>query len=219
VSDAERRPAEVDENVEAGAVDQAVDGVPETALDGHEADAQASADGDPSGGEEHHELVALAESDPRSKAELFLELAEAEARRDEYLDDVRRARAEFENYRRRVMRDGAAQRESGRSEVVEPLLEVLDDLDRTLEAAAGSEDATLAKGVELVATKLVQALQRVGLERIDSVGDAFDPNRHEAVQQQPSDGPGGEPTVAAVLRPGYRIGDRVLRAAMVVVAQ
>jgi molecular chaperone GrpE len=165
------------------------------------------------------DIEAIAASDPRSKAELLTELITAEHKRDEYLDDLRRSHADFENYRRRVMRDGAAQREAGKADVAGGLLDVLDDLDRTLQAASGSDDTDLAKGIELVASKLVHALTESGLSRIDEVGVTFDPNVHEAVSQQPAEEPVEEPVVAEVFRPGYRLGDRVLRAAMVVVAQ
>jgi len=163
------------------------------------------------------DIEALADSDPRSKGELLAELMAAEAKRDEYLDDLRRSHADFENYRRRVMRDGALQRAAGKAEVAGALLEILDDLDRTLVAAEGSPDHDLHTGVRLVASKLVDALRQFGLERIDATGVAFDPEVHEAVQQQPGDGVDGEPMVVTVLRPGYRLDDRVLRAAMVAV--
>jgi len=163
------------------------------------------------------DLESLAAADPRSKAELIGAVLDLEADRDEYLDDLRRARAEFENYRRRVTREAAGQRKAGTAEAVEALLEVLDDLDRTLEAAEDSSDDRLAKGVELVASKLARALQSFGVERVDAEGVPFDPNLHEAVQQQPADEPTPQPIVAQVLRPGYRLEDRVLRAAMVVV--
>jgi molecular chaperone GrpE len=159
------------------------------------------------------------EEDPRSPEELRAELAEAEARRDEFLDDLRRSRAEFENFRKRTLRESATQRAAGKADVATSLLEVLDDLDRTLEAAEGSSDEGLAKGVTLVAEKLVQALRSHGLERVDAVGVPFDPTVHEAVQQQPADEPVDEPQVARILRPGYRLGERTLRAAMVVVEQ
>jgi molecular chaperone GrpE len=157
--------------------------------------------------------------DPRSKEELLAELAEAESRRDEYLDDLRRARAEFENFRKRTLRESSTQREAGKADAVGGLLEVLDDLDRTVEAAAGSADESLGKGVTLVAEKLVRSLQGLGLERIDQAGVAFDPNVHEAVQQRPSEQGHDEPVVAEVFRAGYRLGERVLRPAMVVVEQ
>jgi molecular chaperone GrpE len=161
----------------------------------------------------------ITDPDPRSQDELLAELFEAESRRDEYLDDLRRARAEFENFRKRTMREGGLQREAGKAEVATSLLEVLDDLDRTLEAADASSDETLAKGVTLVADKLVRSLRAQGLEQVAETGVPFDPNVHEAVQQRSADEPRDEPVVAEVLRPGYRIGERVLRAAMVVVEQ
>jgi molecular chaperone GrpE len=157
--------------------------------------------------------------DPRSAEELRAELSAAEAQRDDYLDDLRRARAEFENFRKRTTRESAGQRDLGRADVATALLEVLDDLDRTLEAAGASPDETLAKGVDLVAGKLVRTLHGLGLERLDDVGVAFDPNLHEAVSEQPAEEAVEHPRVAQVLRPGYRMGDRVLRPAMVVVEQ
>ena len=165
----------------------------------------------------HLDLEAMAVTDPRDRAELLGELLAAEAKRDEYLDDLRRSHADFENYRRRVVRDGAVQRAAGRADVAGALLEVLDDLDRTVAAAAGSSDTDLATGVRLVATKLADALSHLGLQRIDDVEVAFDPRVHEAVQQQPGEGIDDDPRVIAILRPGYRLEDRVLRAAMVAV--
>ncbi len=167
----------------------------------------------------HTELLAAILADPRSRAELFADLLEAEAKRDEYLDDLRRSHAELENYRKRVLRDAALQRDHGRIDVVAALLESLDDLDRTEQAGAGSADEALAKGVALVSAKLRDALGSIGVERIDAAGVAFDPTVHEAVQQVPADEPHDEPEVARVLRPGYRLGERTLRPAMVVVSQ
>lgn len=166
---------------------------------------------------------ALAADDPRSPGELLAELTEAEARRDEYLEDVRRARAEFENYRKRTMRDGSVQRTAGRGDVVTRLLDVLDDFDRTLQAgqaAPGGGQEGFTKGVELVYGKLLDTLKSLGLTRVGEAGERFDPERHEAVQQVPAeDGPLDEPVVAQVMRPGYELDGRVIRAAMVAVAQ
>jgi molecular chaperone GrpE len=167
----------------------------------------------------HTELLAAVLADPRSRAELFADLLAAEAKRDEYLDDLRRSHAELENYRKRVLRDAALQRDHGRVDVVAALLESLDDLDRTEQAGADSADEALAKGVALVAAKLRDALATIEVERIDAVGVPFDPTVHEAVQQVPADEPHDEPQVAQVLRAGYRLGERTLRAAMVVVSQ
>ena len=177
-------------------------------------DSDASADR-----REAAEEVVPAAEDDRSREELLAALGEVERQRDEYLDGMQRARAEFDNFRRRTMREGASQREGGRAEMAEGLLEVLDDLDRTLEAAEASDDESLAKGVQLVAEKLIGALRAAGLERVDATGVPFDPNLHEAVQQTAADEPREEPLVAQVLRPGYVLGERVLRAAMVVVEQ
>lgn len=200
------------------------------ALVGEPVSAEVAAQPDPSDGaapaeaaddadDETPDWGALAEADPRSAGELLAELTEAEARRDEYLEDVRRARAEFENYRKRVMREGTAQRDQGRADVVGRLLDVLDDFDRTLAAAGDGADEGFVKGVSLVREKFVGTLRDLGLERIDEVGVPFDPNRHEAVQQVAADESIDEPRVAQLFRPGYELGGRVLRAAMVVVEQ
>jgi molecular chaperone GrpE len=171
------------------------------------------------------DLEARAESDPRSRVQLLSELEQVEAQRDEYLDDLRRAHADFENYRKRVARDGAVQREQGRGDVVNALLDVLDDLDRIV-TAADALDASLltvdvgavASGVRVVAEKAQRALAAFGVERVDTAGGPFDPTVHDAVQQVEVEGAEGQ-TVHEVLRPGYRLADRVLRPAMVIVAQ
>ena len=160
----------------------------------------------------------LAADDIRSRGELLAELTEAEARRDEYLDDLQRARAEFANFRKRTLNEAAQQRTHGQADVVGRLLEVLDDFDRTMNALDGADDG-LVTGVGLVRDKLTKTLADLGLERIDQAGVAFDPNLHEAVQRRSAEEPTGEPAVAEIFRTGYRMGDRVLRPAMVVVEQ
>jgi molecular chaperone GrpE len=178
--------------------------------DGGDATAGATPDGeDPEGAEESE--------DPRTREELLVAVRDAERQRDEYLDDLRRARAEFENYRRRTSREAALARDVGRGDVATALLDVLDDLDRTLAASEDSADTGLAKGVSLVAEKLSGTLASLGLVRLDPLGDPFDPAEHEAVQQVPNDEPLDPPVVESTLRPGYRLGARVLRPAMVVV--
>lgn len=170
-------------------------------------------------------LAARAEADPRSRVELLAAVETAETQRDEYLDDLRRAHADFDNYRKRVARDSGVQRETGRADVVGALLDVLDDLDRVVAAAggvdadtAGTEAAAVASGVRVVADKARQALGTFGVERVDTPGVPFDPTVHDAVQQV-DDEDVETPTVHEILRPGYRITERVLRPAMVVVAQ
>jgi molecular chaperone GrpE len=141
--------------------------------------------------------------------------------RDEYLDDLRRQRAEFENYRKRVANDSAVQRTLGRYDTVLALLEFADDLDRLSAAAAESEHAEndLIRAIELLDSKWRHALASLKVERIDAVGVEFDPNQHDAVSQIPAEEPQDTPMIAQVMRVGYRSADRVLRPAMVVVAQ
>lgn len=193
---------------------------------------RATDDGMPTG----MDLEARAEADPRSRIELIVAIDAVEAQRDEYLDDLRRSHADFENYRKRVARDGAIQREHGRSDVVTVLLDVLDDLDRVVAAADALTDThaaevtAVASGVRVVAEKAQRVLERLGIERVDAAGVPFDPTVHDAVQQVDSeradgavegstDGGASGPMVHTVLRPGYRSAERVLRPAMVVVEQ
>jgi len=131
------------------------------------------------------------------------------AERDGYLDRWQRATADFENSKRRLQRDAedASARATGR--LAEDLLPVLDACD-----AAIAHGET---GVEPVFAALLQILEKNGLERIDPVGDVFDPNRHEAVMHEPA-GPDDDPAlslVSEVLRIGYAWKGRVVRAAMV----
>jgi molecular chaperone GrpE len=171
------------------------------------------------------DLETRAEADPRSRTELIAELEQVEAQRDEYLDDLRRSLADFENYRKRVARDGVVQREHGRADVVSGLLDVLDDLDRIVAAAdtidasgLDSDAAAIASGIRVVAEKAQRALGTLGVQRVADTDVPFDPTVHDAVQQVAVEGVSG-PTVHEVLRAGYRLPDRVLRPAMVVVAQ
>jgi molecular chaperone GrpE len=176
-------------------------------------------EGDAIDGPDEPDWELLADADDRTPGQLLHALSTTTAERDEFLDGLRRKQAEFENFRKRTMREGAGQRIAGHAEVAERLLDVLDDFDRTLEAATEDLDPGFVKGVRLVNEKLVRVLQDFGLKRIDDEGAVFDPNRHEAVQQFPADEDLEEPVVAQVLRPGYELGDRVLRPAMVAVKQ
>ncbi len=140
-----------------------------------------------------------------------------EAERDEYLNDLQRVAAEFENYRKRAAREQADFATRAAERLVKELLPVLDDLERALEAAAAHEEAKLEEGVRLVQRALAAALKREGLVEIAADGP-FDPHVHEALlSQQAEDAEPG--TVLAVLQKGYRLGDRVLRPARVIVAE
>jgi molecular chaperone GrpE len=137
------------------------------------------------------------------------------AERDEYLNDLKRVAAEFENFRKRAARDHADFAVRANERLVKELLPVLDDLGRALEAAEKHEEAKLEEGVRLVHRQLADVLRKEGLDEIETDGK-FDPHVHEALLTQPSEAPEG--TVIDVVQKGYRLGDRVLRPARVVVA-
>src|SRR5918992_4121930 len=148
--------------------------------------------------------------------ELEERLAKAEQERDEYLEDLKRVAAEFENYRKRVARDQENLVARAHERLVKELLPVLDDLERALEAAAEHEEARLEEGVRLVARELEEALAKEGLVEIETDGH-FDPHVDEALLSQPSEEDEG--AILQVLQKGYRLGDRVLRPARVVISQ
>jgi len=151
-----------------------------------------------------------------NNAELEERLAEVERERDEYLNDLKRVAADFENYRKRVARDQEGLVARAHERLVKELLPVLDDLERALEAAAQHEEAKLEEGVRLVHRELLEALAREGLVEVETDGQ-FDPHVHEALLSQPSEQEDG--SVIEVLQKGYRLGDRVLRPARVIVAE
>jgi molecular chaperone GrpE len=150
-------------------------------------------------------------------SEVESELDEARRRAEEYLSDLRRVAADFDNYRKRVARDAEAQATHAAEGLVQELLPVLDNLERALDATEHHEEARVAEGVALVRQQLVDLLARRGLEPIEATpGDRFDPHVHDALSQQPSEHPEG--AIAAVWQRGYRLGDRVVRPARVVVS-
>ena len=139
-----------------------------------------------------------------------------EAERDEYLRDLKRVAADFENFRKRTAREQANLVARAHERLMKALLPVVDDLERALEAAVRHEEARLEEGVRLVERELRDALAREGLEEIETDG-RFDPHIHEALLSQPSQAEEG--AVIEVLQKGYRLGDRVLRPARVVISQ
>jgi molecular chaperone GrpE len=149
------------------------------------------------------------------QVEVVDELAVAQKERDEYLDALQRLKAEFDNYRKRVARDQQELVARAAERLVKELVPVLDDLERALEAAADHEEAKLEEGVRLVHRALAEALAKEGLAEIETDGK-FDPHTQEALLSQPSETEEG--TVIQVLQKGYRLGDRVLRPARVVVS-
>lgn len=156
---------------------------------------------------------APADGDGLSDEDLAL-LADAE--RDlvaEYREIAARAQADLKNFRTRVERDRAANREAVIAEVIRSLLPVIDDLDRADAHGDLEEGSPLA----LVAVKLRGGFERYGLRRVGEVGEAFDPNIHEAVVHVPEEGVESE-TVKDVIEIGYALGDRLIRAAKVAVS-
>jgi molecular chaperone GrpE len=142
-------------------------------------------------------------------------LAAAEAKAQQHLDDLKRLAADFDNYRKRVARDQAALSARAAERLVKELLPIVDDLERALEAAEEHEEAKLEEGVRLVHRQLASVLEREGLAEIETDGK-FDPHVHEALLSQPSEADEG--SVIEVMQKGYRLGDRVLRPARVIVA-
>ena len=136
--------------------------------------------------------------------------------RDEYLDALQRLKAEFDNYRKRVARDQQELAARAHERLVKELVPVLDDLERALEAASQHEEAKLEEGMRLVHRSLAALLAREGLSEVETNGK-FDPHTQEALLSQPSDAEEG--SVIQVFQKGYKLGDRVLRPARVVVSQ
>jgi molecular chaperone GrpE len=155
----------------------------------------------------------LSGSEPLSPPEEPAAEESAPAPDDSYL----RLAAEFDNYRKRVAREHAELSRRANERLLNELLPVLDDLERALEAAADHEEAKLEEGVQLVHRSLAGLLERQGLTEIDTDG-AFDPHVHEALLAQPGAG-AEEGSVLQVLQKGYRLGDKVLRPARVIVAE
>ena len=142
------------------------------------------------------------------------ELEEAKAKAAEYLAMAQRIQADFENYRKRNESVRADAYAEGRKDVAAVMLPVLDNLERAVEAAASSPDEALKSGMELVLKQMTDVYQKLEVTPIDRTGEKFDPNLENAVLQGTADE--GEPgTVCQVLQKGYRMGDRILRHAMV----
>lgn len=147
------------------------------------------------------------------------DLAKAEAERDAYLDQLQRLKAEFDNFRKRLQREGEALRLRAAEGLVESLLPVVDNMERALEAAGKHEESKLVEGVELVSEQLRSVLASQGLEEVPAEsGVPFDPTVHEAVLvQESAEHPEG--TIAAVLEKGYLLHGRLLRPVKVIVAR
>lgn len=146
-----------------------------------------------------------------------LAAAQAEAQRNK--EGWLRTAADFDNFRKRTRKELEDARKSGREDLLRALLPVFDNLERALQSAQRASDVkAVADGLTMVQRQFVDSLGREGIQRIPTVGHAFDPSVHEAIQQvETSDHAPG--TVLAEVQPGYTQGERLVRAAMVVVAK
>lgn len=150
--------------------------------------------------------------------QLRTSFGEMEQKTNEYLDGWQRSRAEFANYKKRILREQAEIHQSARGEVIKLYLDIADDLGRALEDQPESGDgATWASGIEIIFQKLINRLELEGIKPMDALGQQFDPNFHEAIMKEENeDHESGQ--IIEVMQEGYWIGDKVLRPAQVRVA-
>ena len=142
--------------------------------------------------------------------------AEAESKASEYKDGWARSQAEFQNFKRRIERDNELTYAGMKGDIIKKVLPALDDLERALQNRPA--DDGWANGIELIARKLQNILESEGVKRIEAKGTAFDPNFHEAITHEPSNEVESE-HVIDVVQNGYMLGERVIRPALVRVAQ
>jgi molecular chaperone GrpE len=160
---------------------------------------------------------------PEAKPELDLEalktkLAEAQSEVLKVRDQLLRTAADFDNFRKRTRKDVEDAQRRGLERALVEVLPVGDNLERAVQAAQQSGDLTsVVEGVTMVLRFFEDAIARLGVERVQSLGQGFDPSLHEAVQHLESDQPAG--TVVAEMTPGYRLSGKLLRPAMVAVAR
>ena len=151
-------------------------------------------------------------------AELEAQLAAAEKDKKDNWDKYLRSVADLENYRKRTKRDIDDAKAETKARVLKEILPVVDNLERAMaHEAPGEGGGAVLEGIKLVHRQFQTALERVEVTALDALGQPFDPNQHEAIGQEESDQPAG--SVVKVLQTGYKMGDRLLRPALVVVAK
>ena len=165
---------------------------------------------------ENNEQVATQSDSAAEMETLKAQLAEAQGKAQEYLDALQRERADFTNFRRRTDLESAQMGRLASGTTIKKFLAAIDDLERALAHRIPGD--TWADGVELVYRKFLSILEAEGVTRMQPEGQPFDPNLHEAIMQEPSE-QYESGTVIAVLQQGYMHGERVLRPALVKVAQ
>ena len=163
---------------------------------------------------------ATASLKPTYVEELEQKVAEKDKQIQEYIAKYRQAATEFDEMRLRLRREISKDIERTRREILSELLEVVDNLERALEAAKRSPSAdALLEGVEMVRRQFLSKLEGLGVKPIESGDARFDPMLHEAVSTVPASSPDQDGMVVGIIRQGYRIGDDVLRPAAVAVAK
>ena len=161
---------------------------------------------------------ALVERPPEAIERLESELGEARTALAQSTDKYLRLAAEFENFKKRSVRERTELRLRAQAELVEKLVDALDDLGRFAHIDPAQTDVkTIHEGMEMVERKFWKQLDGVGVTRIDQSGVPFDPHVHEAVTTQPATDPAQDHTVGAILQAGYKLGDTLIRPARVVV--
>jgi molecular chaperone GrpE len=159
----------------------------------------------------NEEVVEQTEAEPSVEERL----AEAEATAEGRLDDLKRLAAEFDNYRKRVSRERVEQSDRAQASLVMRLLDVLDDMDRLSAEGGAASTESIREAIGLVDRKLRKELETAGVERIDPVGEPFDPSMHEAVSVVPPPRPDLDHTVSATFQTGYRFKGALVRPARV----
>lgn len=161
------------------------------------------------------------EAEPEVKAEKKKrnkkddEIARLQGELDAKNDLLIRTAAEFDNFKKRTERERAGVAEFAKAGIIKQLLPILDNIDRA--SAADHDSADYIKGIEMIVKQFEELVGNIGIETVAKVGDLFDPNLHEAVMHVEDENL-GENVIAAVLQKGYKLGDTVVRAAMVTVA-
>jgi molecular chaperone GrpE len=155
--------------------------------------------------------VAAADAPPES-------INDIQRQRDEYKDLLLRKTAEFDNFRKRIDRERQSVSEAAAADLIAELLPLVDDMERALKADAGKDAEGYRKGVELIHRRLLETLKKRGVRPIEALGADFDPYQHQAVTYEPAEGR-REGEIIEEFGRGYKLGDRLLRPAMVKVAK
>ena len=221
VAEAADEPVDERDSEQDEAVPERADEAAETADQAESADQTEATDEDEdeTGAADEDEVLEEVEAEDDEEALIAADLARARAEAESYLDDLRRLQADFDNYRKRTLREQTARAASASQALVARLLPVLDNFELAVSAAEQSRDFDrMLKGVEMVFGELREVLESEGLVRIEAEGKPFDPERHEAViaVEEEDTEPG---MVVDIVRAGYELRGKVLRPAMVKVAK